>query len=64
MDDGGHRENGRHKTDQYKSAQSQVLKANLHDASFIMNWLYYRKKKIGLCKIGASTQSSALRCSG
>lgn len=24
MDEGGHRENGRHKTDQYKAAQGQV----------------------------------------
>lgn len=24
MDDGGHRENGRHKADQYKAAQGQV----------------------------------------
>jgi hypothetical protein len=28
MDDGGHRENGRHKADQYKTAQGQVSKSN------------------------------------
>lgn len=30
MDDGGHRENGRHKADQYKTAQSQVLEATFY----------------------------------
>lgn len=25
MDDGGHRENGRHKAEQYKAAQGQVF---------------------------------------
>ena len=28
MDDSGHRENGRHKAEQYKSAQGQVIKMN------------------------------------
>lgn len=27
MDDGGHRENGRHKAEQYKTAQGQVREA-------------------------------------
>lgn len=41
MDDSGHRENGRHKADQYKSAQGQVLYEDDIDSAIITLSLHW-----------------------